>query len=72
LTPPEKWHNQTALLETRFFEKRRGMALPTENHALIGNTRTAAPVDSNGSIDWMCLPCFDSAALEIRDWKCSG
>ena len=48
--------------------------LPIESYGIIGDMHSAALVGTNGSIDWCCLPHFDSPSVfaKILDAKIGG
>jgi GH15 family glucan-1,4-alpha-glucosidase len=36
---------------------------PIENHGIVGNMHSAALVSLDGTVDWLCLPRFDSPSV---------
>ncbi len=54
------------VLPLALFFDGRTMYRPISDYAIIGDNHTAVLVSSEGSIDWACLPHFDSAAIFLR------
>ncbi|HET9738385.1 MAG TPA: trehalase-like domain-containing protein, partial [Solirubrobacteraceae bacterium] len=45
---------------------RTGASTPIADYGLLADCNSSALVDRSGSIDWLCLPRYDSDALFAR------
>ncbi len=54
--------------------ERSGAYPPIADYGLIGAMHTCALVSRTGSVDWCCLPSFDSPAVfgRLLDWQKGG
>ena len=58
--------DKRTFIETMVGEGHEPRYWPISQYGVIGDCRTAALIGPNGSVDWCCLPHFDSSAAFCR------
>jgi GH15 family glucan-1,4-alpha-glucosidase len=58
--------DKLTFIETMVGEGHEPRYWPINQYGVIGDCRTAALIGPNGSVDWCCLPHFDSSAAFCR------
>jgi alpha,alpha-trehalase len=57
---------ETSVMTQPAQDRPQGTSQPIANYGLLADCNSAALVDSDGSIDWLCLPRYDSDAVFAR------
>src|ERR1044072_9127418 len=58
--------SDTVLTQSDIARRGTGASLPIADYGLLADCNSAALVSRDGSVDWLCLPRYDSDALFSR------
>ena len=61
--PGDSFANGTRPKPTEGRDWQSGGSVPIEDHGVIGDLRTVALIGSDGTLDWLCFPHFDSPSV---------
>src|SRR5204862_1467179 len=56
----------TMTTDSRTHEASTGQSVPIGEYGLLADCNSAALVSRDGSVDWLCLPRYDSPAIFAR------